>query len=154
MTSRKKNKSETRRIEFPCGFTVRTDLPKGEYGPGDEIARTFSTKKCFSCKRHCTNEDGHAGDQPRLGTETNPHVDVECVGEVQISMKDDLEIRWARNRANESWPGMVDEVFWVEEHVFRAVDLHRETVGYVLARGAPAEYITQDKTPWVFLRLP
>lgn len=121
------------------------------YGPGDPIKLSFSTERCFPHRNDCTNPEGHDG-QHRLGTNRCPHVEMSCVGKVQMDASRDLVPRFAFSSARREWGDRVCEVYQVEDSVFEAVNEDADVVGYVLKRGSPQEYLNKGK-PWVFLKV-
>jgi hypothetical protein len=139
-------------LEFPCGY--RASLKQGdpsivEDGHAEKVVR-FSTKKCQSCAKKCTNPGGHKGHY-RLGTPRAPHVDVECAGVVKSSTSPEIEAHLVLTFARSQFKG-VARVYWVEPSVYEAVDASDAHIGFVLMRGAPEPYLKKKK--WKFFHRP
>lgn len=145
----KKGDTVRRRVVYPCGY-VCTARVSSEKSRGGSVDLCFSTRLCEDHKDDCVNPEGHRG-HTRLGTHRHPHVDVECRGEIQPSMVDEMEPRLAFKRGKSKWPS-IDRVDWIEEGAYLAVDSENESLGYVLLRGAPAQYIEDTDLPFVFMR--
>lgn len=147
-----KPKEISRRLRFPCGLILSKHFRVGEVEPGDVVHIEFSTEKCFSHRRDCTNDDGHAK-SVRYGTSINPHVQVKCGGCVQVHIAEDMELIWVMNKARTKWGDDVFDAYLDSDKAYAVVDRNRETLGYVLLPGAKDEYIFQKKIPWVFLKV-